>query len=294
MNNCREAWKGGPMAVLEARNVWKVFRSGTVEVPALRGVNLGVGQGEFVAIMGPSGSGKSTLLHLLGGLDTPSQGEILVEGNDLATLSDNQRTVLRRTRIGFVFQTFNLLPPLTAEENVMFPLLLGEMPAREARRRALDQLTQVGLAGRRTHFPSQLSGGEQQRVAIARALVIDPVLVIADEPTGALDSENGRLLLDLLQRLVAEQGHTLLIVTHDPNVAARAHRIIHLRDGQVEPGLPGAPHPDPAELAYAGASSSETAVPRADSPDFAGMKKQRGQNQGNGVDPGPLLARELP
>jgi putative ABC transport system ATP-binding protein len=225
------------MTVLEARNVWKVYKSGTVEWPALRGVDLDVEQGEFVAIMGPSGSGKSTLLHLLGGLDTPTRGEIRVEGKDLARLSDDQRTILRRTRIGFVFQAFNLLPPLTAEENVMFPLLVGEIPAREARRRALERLAQVGLADRRAHFPAQLSGGEQQRVAVARAMVVDPVLVIADEPTGALDTETGRRLLDLLQSLVGEQGHTILIVTHDPSVAARAQRTIHLRDGKVETEL---------------------------------------------------------
>ncbi len=226
------------MAILEARNVWKVFRSGTVQWPALRGVDLDVDQGEFVAIMGPSGSGKSTLLHLLGGLDTPTQGTVLLAGKDLSALSDNERTVLRRTRIGFVFQTFNLLPPLTAEENVMFPLLVDGLATRVAQRRAFDRLVQVGLADHRQHFPSQLSGGEQQRVAVARALVIEPTLIIADEPTGSLDSENGRLLMDMLQDLSVKRGQTILIVTHDPGVAARAHRIIHLRDGKIESGSP--------------------------------------------------------
>ena len=157
------------MVVLEAREVWKVYRCGEVECPALRGVDLAETAGEFVAIMGPSGSGKSTLLHLLGGLDTPTRGQVLVENRDLGAMSDNERTILRRTRIGFIFQSYNLLPPLSAEENVMFPLLLGTTSSARRHRRASERLAQVGLAERRRHYPSQLSGGEQQRVAVARA-----------------------------------------------------------------------------------------------------------------------------
>lgn len=222
------------MVVLEARALTRTFGSGELRVEALRGVDLSVQQGEFLAIMGPSGSGKSTLLHLLGGVDAPTSGQILLEGVDLASLSDDQRTIIRRKRIGFIFQSFNLLPTLSAEENVSLPLELDGVPSADARRRALAALELVGMAHRRTHLPSTLSGGEQQRTAIARALVIEPALLLADEPTGNLDSANGRQVTALLRRLVDERHQTIVMVTHDQNVAAQADRLICLRDGLVE------------------------------------------------------------
>jgi putative ABC transport system ATP-binding protein len=222
------------MVVLEARALTRTFGSGELRVEALRGVDLSVQQGEFLAIMGPSGSGKSTLLHLLGGVDAPTSGQILLEGVDLASLSDDQRTIIRRKRIGFIFQSFNLLPTLSAEENVSLPLELDGVPSADARRRALAALELVGMAHRRTHLPSTLSGGEQQRTAIARALVIEPALLLADEPTGNLDSANGRQVTSLLRRLVDERHQTIVMVTHDQNVAAQADRLICLRDGLVE------------------------------------------------------------
>jgi putative ABC transport system ATP-binding protein len=222
------------MTVLEARALTKTYGSEELRVEALRGVDLKVETGELLAIMGPSGSGKSTMLHLLGGVDTPSSGQVLLEGTDLATLSDDQRTIIRRQRIGFIFQSFNLLPTLTAEENVSLPLELDGISTSEARRRARGALELVGVAHRRTHLPSTLSGGEQQRVAIARALVIEPALVLADEPTGNLDSANGRQVTSLLRRLSSERHQTIVIVTHDHNVAAQADRLVCLRDGLVE------------------------------------------------------------
>ena len=203
-------------------------------IEALRGVDLKVARGEMVAITGPSGSGKSTLLHLLGGVNAPTAGQVLFEGTDLATLSDDQRTVLRRRRIGFVFQSFNLLPTLTAEENVALPLALDGVAGAEARRRAQEALALVNLSHRRNHLPSELSGGEQQRMAIARAWVIKPALLLADEPTGNLDSVNGREVVALLGSLAHEHGQTTVVVTHDPLVAARTDRRVGLRDGLVD------------------------------------------------------------
>jgi putative ABC transport system ATP-binding protein len=222
------------MTVLEARALTKTYGSEELRVEALRGVDLKVEKGDLLAIMGPSGSGKSTMLHLLGGVDSPSSGQVLLEGIDLATLSDDQRTIIRRQRIGFIFQSFNLLPTLTAEENVSLPLELDGVSTSEARRRARAALELVGVAHRRTHLPSTLSGGEQQRVAIARALVIEPALVLADEPTGNLDSANGRQVTALLRRLSSERHQTIVMVTHDHNVAAQADRLVCLRDGLVE------------------------------------------------------------
>jgi putative ABC transport system ATP-binding protein len=220
--------------VLEAHALTKTYGEGELRVEALRGVNLRVEKGELLAIMGPSGSGKSTLLHLLGGVAAATSGQVLLEGVDLATLSDDRRTVIRRQRIGFIFQSFNLLPTLTAEENVSLSLELGGVPTGEARRRALASLELVGMAHRKTHLPSMLSGGEQQRVAIARTLVIEPAMVLADEPTGNLDSANGRQVTALLRRLSSERRQTIVMVTHDPNVAAKADRLVCLRDGRVE------------------------------------------------------------
>lgn len=222
------------MHVLEARGLKKVYGEGEARVDALRGVDLAVAPGEMVAIMGPSGSGKSTLLALLGGVEVPTEGHVLLEGVDLASLSDDERTLLRRRRIGFVFQSFNLLPILTALENVALPLELDGVSSAEARARALDMLALVGMESRHHHLPSHLSGGEQQRVAVARALVIQPAILLADEPTGNLDSVNGQRLTALLRRLVDEHRQTIVMVTHDLEVASHADRIIHIRDGQVE------------------------------------------------------------
>jgi putative ABC transport system ATP-binding protein len=216
-----------------ARGVHKVFGEGETRVEALRGVDLSVTRGEFVAVMGPSGSGKSTLLHLVGGLDQPTEGRIDVAGLELSALDDEELTLLRRRRIGFVFQFFNLLPVMTAEENVALPLLIDGVSEKEAARRAVEALELVDLGARRAHRPRALSGGEQQRVALARALVTAPVLILADEPTGNLDSAAGDQVLNLLRTLVDQGGHTILMVTHDPRGAAMADRLVMLRDGLV-------------------------------------------------------------
>ncbi len=210
------------------------YRLGETLVEALRGVDLEIARGELVAVAGPSGSGKSTLLHLLGGLDEPDAGRILVDGVDLAALGDRERTLLRRRRLGFVFQTFNLVPVLSALENVEYPLLLDGRPAAERRRRAAEALAAVGLAGRLGHRPDQLSGGERQRVAIARAVVHAPLALLADEPTGNLDSATAAEILDLLEGLCRERGTTIVVATHDPALVARSPRRIALHDGRIE------------------------------------------------------------
>ena len=221
------------MIILEARRVNKQYRMGEVTVHALNGVDFTVAKGEFVAIMGPSGSGKSTLLHVLGGLDSVSDGEITLAGHRLTQLSDHQVTLVRRRNVGFIFQFFNLLPMLTAEENVALPLLIdGQDPS--AYRERVDHLLQlVGLADRRHHKPDQLSGGEQQRVAIARALVTNPAIVLADEPTGNLDSKTGEEILRLLRRSCDELHQTIVMVTHDARAASFADRVVFLMDGRV-------------------------------------------------------------
>jgi putative ABC transport system ATP-binding protein len=226
-----------PSHVIEVRGLRKSYGDDDddeVTVHALRGVDLDVRRGDFLAIMGPSGSGKSTLLHILGGVEVPTSGQVLLEGADLARLTDDQRTILRRERIGIIFQSFNLLPSFTAEENVSWPLEVGRVPRAEARRRAVEMLKLVRMEHRRDHIPSHLSGGEQQRVAIARSLVMRPALLLADEPTGNLDSTNGQQVTALLRQLVDEQEQTIVMVTHDADVAAQADRIVRLRDGQIE------------------------------------------------------------
>ena len=218
--------------LLEARGLERCFGSGATAVRALHAVNLGVAEGEMVAIMGPSGSGKSTLLHILGALDRPNEGSVSISGRRYDNLSDRELTKLRGEVFGFVFQFFNLLPTLTAAENVLLPALVnGERPSRYAER--IDQLMEkVGLAGRAAHLPTELSGGEQQRVAIARALRRDPELVLADEPTGNLDSASGGAVMSLL-RGVVDEGETVVMVTHDPGAAALADRVVFLRDGSI-------------------------------------------------------------
>ena len=211
----------------------KVYNSGAVTVHALRGVNLAIPKGEMVAIMGPSGCGKTTLLNCFSGLDDLSSGDVRIEGVSLQGMDDDAKSRYRSRRMGFVFQSYNLLPVLTAAENVELPLLVAKAPAKEARRRALALLGQVELDGWEGHKPAQLSAGQQQRVAIARALVNDPAIVWADEPTGNLDSETSAQIMDLLVRLNREQRQTLVLVTHDAIVSSRAHRILRMRNGQI-------------------------------------------------------------
>ena len=226
--------------LLEVRDVKKTYRMGKVLVPALRGVSFDVKEGEFLTIFGPSGSGKSTLLHLMGCLDRPDEGEILIDGENVLKLSDDKLAELRLTKIGFVFQFFNLLPRLTALQNVELPLTIAGMPEKEAREKAEKTLKLVGLEARMNHRPFELSGGEQQRVAIARALINDPKIVLADEPTGNLDTKTGWEIVQLMKRLNEEKGQTFIVVTHDPHIAETAHRIVHLKDGVVE-GIKEAP-----------------------------------------------------
>jgi putative ABC transport system ATP-binding protein len=221
-------------AVLVVTGLTKAYGTAAARVEALRGIDLTLRRGEFVAVMGPSGSGKSSLLHLLAGLDQPTAGSIRLGGVDLAQLGEDERALLRRRQIGLMFQSFQLLDTLTAEENVALPLAIGGCAAEEARLRAARLLGSVGLAHRRQHRPHELSGGEQQRVALARALVIEPLLLLADEPTGNLDSVQGDNVMTLLRQVVTEHRQTLLMVTHDPGHADRADRIIHLRDGRIE------------------------------------------------------------
>jgi putative ABC transport system ATP-binding protein len=221
------------MTVLEANQIKKQYQMGEVTVSALDGVNLVVNKGEFVAIMGPSGSGKSTLLHLLGGLDGPSDGEITLAGQPLSKLSDNEITVVRRRKVGFIFQFYNLLPTLTAEENVGLPLLIDGQSLDKHKEKINKLLALVSLADRKHHKPDQLSGGQQQRVAIARAFVNDPEIVLADEPTGNLDSKSGTAILELLRKTCNDLGATIVMVTHDPRAASYADRVVFLKDGEI-------------------------------------------------------------
>jgi putative ABC transport system ATP-binding protein len=227
--------------IVEARDVDKRYDTGKVEVHALRGVTFSVAAGEMVAIMGPSGSGKTTLLNCLSGLDSIDGGEVLIEGIALSAMSDAQRTDHRARRMGFVFQFYNLMPVLTAVENVELPLLVARIPAKKARAMALDALDMVGLRDRAVHFPEELSGGQRQRATIARALVNSPAIVWADEPTGDLDSENAAEIVGLMRTLNTERGLTFLIVTHDNSVGRATDRIVRMLDGEIVDQEPLAP-----------------------------------------------------
>lgn len=229
--------------IIEVERLSKVYRIGSQDVHAVDDVSLTIEQGEYVALMGPSGSGKSTLMHLLGCLDSPTGGRYRLAGQEVANLSEDQRAEIRNRRIGFVFQSFNLLPRATALHNVELPLLYGRWDNR--RQRALRALGQVGLAGRAAHRPQEMSGGEQQRLAVARALVTEPDILLADEPTGNLDTRTGLELLRLLQQL-HDRGATLIVVTHDPRVGRFAHRLIHLLDGHLISDQRHTPEPLPA------------------------------------------------
>jgi putative ABC transport system ATP-binding protein len=218
-------------AILKTEGLWKIYRSGKLDVPALRGVDIAVAPGEFIAIMGPSGCGKSTLLHVAGGLARATRGRVILDGNDLTAMSDAERTQLRRHRIGFVFQKFNLLPTLDARGNIALAQHIhgdGFDPHRFA-----QVAEMLGIAGRLHHRPAELSGGEQQRVAIARAIINEPKLVLADEPTGSLDTKSSELVLDMLRKLNRELGQTIVMITHNPEAAAYAGRAVHMRDGVV-------------------------------------------------------------
>jgi putative ABC transport system ATP-binding protein len=221
------------MSIISTQNLSKIFGSGATTVTALDHVNLSVNPGEFVAIMGPSGCGKSTLLHLIGGLDRPSDGHVVIEGTSIAEMNDDRLTELRRRKIGFVFQFFNLIPVLNAVENAALPLTLDGVKPAEAQKKAAEWLARFGLADRMSSRPDQLSGGQQQRVAIARALAAEPSLILADEPTGNLDTRSGDEIAGLLRDVAKKYGRTVVMVTHDPRIAAYADRIVFLKDGKV-------------------------------------------------------------
>ena len=221
------------MALIETVDLWKTYVMGSEEIHALRGVSIAIERGEYVAIMGPSGSGKSTLMNLIGCLDTPSKGSYFLNGKQVSQMNDNELARVRNEEIGFVFQTFNLLPRATALHNVELPLVYAGVPAKDRQDRAKTALAKVELTDRMTHRPNELSGGQRQRVAIARALVNNPSILLADEPTGNLDSKTGLEIMGLFERL-HQAGNTIVLVTHEADVAAYAYRAIHIRDGQVE------------------------------------------------------------
>jgi putative ABC transport system ATP-binding protein len=221
------------MALIETQDLWKTYVMGSEEIHALRGVSIAIQRGEYVAIMGPSGSGKSTLMNLIGCLDTPSKGSYLLNGKQVSQMNDDELARIRNEEIGFVFQTFNLLPRATALHNVELPLVYAGVAAKDRIERAKGALAKVELESRMSHRPNELSGGQRQRVAIARALVNNPSILLADEPTGNLDSKTGVEIMALFERLHSS-GNTIVLVTHEADIAAHAHRVIHIRDGQVE------------------------------------------------------------
>ncbi len=225
--------------VVMIRNLSKIYQQGEINVTALNNISLDIRLGEFLALMGPSGSGKSTLLHIIAGIDRPTNGQCVVQGIDVTRLNESELADWRNQNVGFVFQTFNLIPVLTAFENVELPLLLTRLASRERRKRVLTALELVGLADRARHLPKQLSGGQEQRAAIARALVTDPSLVVADEPTGNLDSQSAQEVLTILQALSRSAGKTVIMVTHDPKAAAFGSRSIHLEKGELANGDTG-------------------------------------------------------
>jgi putative ABC transport system ATP-binding protein len=227
-------------ALIEVRDVWKIYELGDVAVQALRGVSVDIAAGEFVAVMGASGSGKSTFMNIVGCLDRPTRGVYRLAGTDVSTLAADARAAIRNRQLGFVFQSFNLIPRTSAIENVELPLFYSDVPLREQRQRAREALTAVGLRGREEHLPSQLSGGQQQRVAIARALVNNPAVLLADEPTGNLDTRTSEEILGIVRRLNEDQGLTIVLVTHEPDIAAYARRVLTFRDGLIVSDAPQA------------------------------------------------------
>lgn len=224
-----------PEPIIKLENVWKIYQMDKVELPALRGVSLEIAPGSFVSIMGPSGSGKSTLLNLIGALDFPTKGRVFLKGKDISLLSEDELAVLRGKTIGFVFQEFNILPNLTASENVTLPMIFQGAPAEKREKRAKILLNSVELADRISHQPAELSAGQRQRVAIARAFANNPELVIADEPTGNLDSITGKRIMEILTDFHKKEGKTIVVVTHDPNIARYSEQIINIKDGQIVP-----------------------------------------------------------
>jgi putative ABC transport system ATP-binding protein len=222
--------------MIKMEKIWRIFDIGKVQVEALRGIDLTIKEGEFMAIMGPSGSGKSTLMHIMGCLDTPSKGSYTLDGEKIEDLDDNKLAEIRNEKVGFVFQSFNLLPYASAYENIELPLIFKGVNSSQRKKKVLEVLERVDLSDRMDHKPSELSGGQQQRVAIARAMVNDPRIVMADEPTGNLDSQSGKEIINLFSDLW-KQGNTIVMITHDESIAQRCQRVIHLKDGLIENGI---------------------------------------------------------